>query len=267
VVRSDVTDVAIAEGQPPVPPAAFVLPKPPGPRPKPVEQLPSTFASIAMLLAATAPVSSVLPMAVTHSPTTNADDVALTVLEYFVAEVVVTVMSVTVGEAELDGEALEPKARRRLSTTKVLPSTLVISPLAPNAPRLNPPAPGDRLGRGAALPLANRPAKPPAPPPKPVPPPKPPVQDPLTASLSTTVSAATVVLVDELPDELPVPVAGRATAHIPTFTSAAVAVTVFVMRVLDEYVTAVCELVFCTCSVLPVSAAISPDAPGNRPLP
>jgi len=222
-----------------------------------------------MLAAVTAPVSSVLPTAVTHSPTASADDVAVTVSEYFVDAVVVTVTLVTVGEAELDGEADEPKARRRLSTTKLLPSTLVTSPSAAKAPRMNAPALGDRLplGRGAALPLANRPGKPFAPPPKPVPPPKPPVQEPLTASLRTTVAAATVVLGEELPDELPAPVAGRATAHIPTFTSAAVAATVFVMRVPDENVTAVCELVFCTCSVVPVSAAISPEAPGKRPFP
>jgi hypothetical protein len=209
-------------------------------------------------------------MAVTHSPTANAVEVADTVLVYFVADVVVTVTSVTVGDAEAEGELLAPNARRRLSTTKVLPSTLVISPLAPKAPRLNPPAPGDRVPLGR-VPFPKRPAKPlaaplgkpAAPPPNPAPP-KPPVHDPFTASLRTTVAAATVVLAVEPADELPVPVAGRATAHIPTFTSAAVAATVFVTCVLDEYVTAVCELVLCTCSVVPVWAAICPEAPGKR---
>jgi hypothetical protein len=210
-----------------LPPAPFVPPKPAGPRPKPkpAEQLPSTFASIAMLLAVTAPVSSVFPMAVTHSPTASAVEVAVTVFEYFVDGVVVTVMLVTVGEADADGEALEPKARRRLSTTKLLPSTFVINPSAPKAPRLKPLAPGERvpLGRGAGVPLSNRPAKPFAPPPKP------PVQEPLTGSLSTTAAAATVALDDDAAAEVFEPVAGRATAHIPTCTSAAVAATVFVM--------------------------------------
>jgi hypothetical protein len=58
-----------------------------------------------------------------------------------------------------------------------------------------------------------------------------------------TVAAATLALGDEAVED-GVPVAGRTRAHIPTFTSAAVAATVLVMRVLEEYVTAVCELVF-----------------------
>jgi hypothetical protein len=62
----------------------------------------------------------------------------------------------------------------------------------------------------------------------------------------------------------PVPGVPVAVTQSPT---ASVADTVFVNAVDDDQVTAVCDWVFCTCSVFPLTAAISPNAAGPRPRP
>ena len=108
-------------------------PKPPRP-PKPVTQPLGPGWLILMLRAATAPMLFGVPTAVMHRPTFSADAPAVTVLRYLLAELVITVMSVSVAVPE-------PAVRRMAWTTKPVAETEVTLPLAPpkvplpNAPR------------------------------------------------------------------------------------------------------------------------------------
>ncbi|GAA4182095.1 hypothetical protein GCM10022287_38380 [Gryllotalpicola koreensis] len=67
---------------------------------------------------------------------------------------------------------------------------------------------------------------------------------------------------DEL-DELDEPCDGLvlAVTHSPTFTAESATSTVFVIVVDELTSTAVCDELDCTCSVLPLTAAISPVVP------
>jgi hypothetical protein len=91
------------------------------------------------------------------------------------------------------------------------------------------------------------------------------VQDPFTGDV-TLIRAA----VNDVADE-GVPDGAIAVTQSPFLIFATVVATVRLNFVLAEYVTATCPLCwFCTCTVLPLTAAMSPDAAGppNRvPLP
>src|ERR1700679_2529925 len=136
-----------------------------------------------MLRAATAPMLLAVPTAVTHWPTFSADEVAVTVLRYLLAELVMTVTLLTV--AAEPAERVEPAARLLAWTTKPVAETESTLPLAPPKAPL-PKAPWLPVGRGRALklgrgaPLGRVPPSPPAPNPPPNPPAPAPVQLPLT---------------------------------------------------------------------------------------
>jgi hypothetical protein len=113
----------------------------------------------------------------------------------------------------------------------------------------------------------------------PKPPPKPPAHAPTPAELAEltelteTEPAVTSVacvgcacwvcwLIDGAPEEPEV--TGRTVTQAPTVTAAFVAGTDFVIAVDLVQVTAVCDVVFCTCMVVPETAAIVPRVPGRR---
>ena len=205
--------------------------------------------------AATAPMLFAVPIAVTHRPTLSADGVALSVLRYLLDELVTTETLDVVG-------AVDPAVRVRAWTTKPVADTDSTLPSAPpKFPVPNPPVPVGRgralkLGRGDPLGLA-----PPNPPPPQPPPPNPPapVHSPLTGALIVTVVAVTERDEDEVVDGLPTTV-----TQLPTFTSAAVAVTVSVIGVLALNVTVTCpEVGFWTSMLVPDTAAAVPTTPGN----
>ena len=86
-----------------------------------------------------------------------------------------------------------------------------------------------------------------------------------TVAAATELDAVASVLA---PVPVPFPLwAGRATTQTPTAISDDAAATCAVNVVDDVHVTAVCVEVPCTCAVDPVTAAMSPDAPGNAPPP
>ena len=120
------------------------LPNPPRPT-KLLTQPLGPGSLILMLRAATAPMLFAVPTAVTHWPTFSADALAVTVLRYLLAEVVITVTLVSVAVAE-------PAVRLLASTTKPLADTEVTLPSAPPKVPL-PKAPPLPVGRGRALKL------------------------------------------------------------------------------------------------------------------
>jgi hypothetical protein len=73
------------------------------------------------------------------------------------------------------------------------------------------------------------------------------------------------VVAVECDDDAPEPPDGRAataTTHDPLVTAANETAFCTVNTVDEVHVTAVCVLVFCTCMVVPLICAISPDVPG-----
>ena len=152
----------------------------------------------------------------------------------------------------------------------MLPSTAVTVPMAPPLnDRMPPPggrsvgAPSGRSPSGIVGMSVGAPSG--RSPPKAGPPPKPPAQVPssvgwviwtLVASTGAEVSVSvSLVLVD------------TATTHDPTVTSASVPSTVAENVVASVQVTAVCESVDRSCMTVPVTDAISPDAPPPPPGP
>src|SRR4051794_12322956 len=216
-----------------------------------------------MVRAATAPMLFACPTAAMHSPTLNADDLAVTTLTYLVVAVVVTV---TVTPARAPGLALAPglaPTRGALPcTTKPLADSEVTLPLAPPKPPPN--APRLPLGRGRALKLGlvvKLPRGPPSPPPNPNPDPG--SQLPLTGVLTVTVVAVT----DRVADPLAAPPAGGwpiTVTQLPTVTSRDAAATSSVIAVAEVKVTVTCPLVeFWTSRLEADTAAAVPMTPGK----
>ena len=182
-----------------------------------------------MLVAATAPVSFVLPLAAAHLPTVSALAVAVTVCMYFVLAFTVTLYVVV---AWVRG---------------FVPDTVIVEPLIavtlpsarsklPNAPRERAPDGRAPVGNPDGNPLGNDRGVPV--PPGPRPPPKPPAtwHLPPTAGLTNTVAAVNDVLgaLELLDDE-----GGWAAAstQLPTFTADRLVDAVSLIAVLAVYVT------------------------------
>jgi hypothetical protein len=186
----------------------------------------------AILVAATAPVESVLPCAVRHRPTVAAAEVADCVVVILVAEVRVTVLFVVVPGLAA-GLAPAPAPKLRDATTMVEPETDTTEPVAKAPVRVEPPdgAPEGRAklpdGRGRAWKLD--PADGMAPP-KPAP--NPPVQRPLTGWLTVTAVAVNEVAVAE-------PEVVVAVTQSPALTALAARVTCWVNFVVVVQVTAI----------------------------
>ena len=209
-------------------------------------------------VAVTVPVWSALPNAVIHFPTASSALVADSVVVYVVAVVTLTVAAVAA--------PVEPDGPRAGSLTAIVePDTEVTVPdtMSPNprtVPGRKPPpgcAPeGRSVGRLVRLP--------PGRPPKPPKPPRP--QLPLTGALMTTVVAVIAVGAvagDAGADDGADDVAAVARTHMPAFTAANDVVTVCVYWVAELTVTAVCPVLwFCTWTVEPLIAAMTPNAPG-----
>lgn len=205
----------------------LLAPGAPWPPPKPVEQVPPVAAETVIEVAATVPVSSVLPCAVTHLPTASADFVALTSAVYLVAELTVTVLIVDFSVCA-----------SVVLIVIVSPLTAVTSPVVGAAkPPPDVPVPvapdgtpvGIPLGRGADVapdPLA-APALPAARAPKPE------AQLPSTAAVTRT-----VVIAEEEDDDEDEDVeddalgVADAVMHEPTLTAASVALAFCVKVVL-----------------------------------
>lgn len=177
--------------------------------------------------AATAPVSSALPMAVTHTPTFTADAVTDFCAVKVVALVTVTVTGVVVAVVPEPLAALDGRASG--ITTNPVDDTALTVPFAPRLKARSPPRPNPPVGAPEGLPVA--PALP-DPPPRPAkPPPGPPAKPPPTphfpsvAGKISTVAAVTVVTAVvgvEVDGGLEVVLgAGRAMTQSPTFTAAA----------------------------------------------
>ena len=191
-------------------------------------QAPFTASLIPIRVAATAPVSLVLPVACAHSPTFSAAEVAGTVCRYLVADVTSTV---SVTDA--------PEARFWAVTVMVLPVTAATCPdTAPPKPPKPPPVPVRvPLGRLPDGKLDGRPDG------APVPAPRRAVHDPFTGAVIVTVVAVMVTGVPavrlgallgalEAPDVPPVGVA-TAVMHDPLVTAASVTLCCWVKVVLD----------------------------------
>src|ERR1700733_612360 len=168
----------VAAAWPPRPPA----PNPPNP-PNPLVHLPLTGSVTAILVAATVPVESALPSAVTQRPTVAAAAVADRTVVILVAEVRVTVLFVVVPTLAA-GLAPAPGPKLREATTMVEPETDTTEPVA-KAPVLAAPDGRAKLrvpdGRGRAWKLDPGDGT--------APPPNPPKQRPLTAWLTVTAVA------------------------------------------------------------------------------
>src|SRR6202522_3704299 len=209
-----------------------------------------------MLRAATAPMLLAVPTAVTHRPTFSADALAVIVLRYVLAEVVITVTLVSVAVPE-------PAARVLAWTTKPPADTDVTLPSAPPKVPL-PKAPWLPVGRGRALKLGRGVAPVPVPPrptpPNPPPPnPPAPVQSPLTGALMVTLVAVTDLAAAPAAEGLPTTV-----TQLPTVTSFDVTLTVSVIGVLAVKVTVTCpEVGFWTSRLDPDTAAAVPTTPGK----
>ena len=199
------------------------------------------------------PVESAFPLATAQRPTSASAPVALTVRNTDADDPSVTVTGPFVGSvvgvaAGLPDPRNRPAVSNRPDTVTVDPATAATFPNAAAKFWPPPPAPPpgglklpDGRGRGvrsgAPGPLLR--AR---------------VQVPPLDSTRTEVA----VSADPIPG---VPVA---VTQSPT---ASVAGTVFVNAVDADQMTAVCDWVFWTCIVLPVTAAISPNAAGPRPRP
>jgi hypothetical protein len=145
--------------------------------------------------------------------------VALTVLVYVVADVVVTFTALVDGEV-LGDDVLLPGKKRTAATVIVDPSTAVTFPET-GAPPPSPRPVGAPLGRPLGAPLGRAPpvlflVKPPPPKPPRIP------HSPLTGSLSATVAAVTGSLADAVGPPSP---ELRTVTQLPTCTVAASAST------------------------------------------
>ena len=204
----------------------------------------------AIAVAATAPLGSAFPVATAQVPTLASAPVAVTVRSTDAEDPSVTVTGPVVGVAAgVPDPRNRPPVSSRPETVTVDPDTAVTFPnaVAKFWPPPPPARPGgglkvpDGRGRGVRSGLA-------------VPPARVGVQLPPVETTRTDVA--------ESAD--PVPGVPVAVTQSPT---AIVAGTAFVNAVDADQVTAVCDCVFCTCSVFPVTAAISPNAAGPRPRP
>jgi hypothetical protein len=196
----------------------------------------------AIEVAVTAPLLAFLPWAEAQSPTFAAVLVVLTVVVYVVFAVTVMVPLAVV--------IVDPL------TAVTLPATT--SPKPPNPPRWRVPV-GAPLGRDpVGAPLGRVPDG------RRLPAPNPHV--PLDAATMRTVVAVIDFDEPDAADDADEPGpdvdADVATTQVPVLTAASVVFCSIVKRVDDVYVTAVCALVLCTCSVDPETWAISPDAAG-----
>jgi hypothetical protein len=227
------------------------LPNPPRP-PKPETQPLGPGWLILIDRAATAPMLFAVPSAVMHWPTLSADGVALAVLRYLLAELVMTVTLVVVLVAAPAVRVLAWTTKPVAETESTLPSAPPKFPL-PNAPRL-PVGRGRALKLGRGEPLGRVPPNPPPPPNPPAP-----VHSPWTGALIVTLVAVTDRLADPVVDGVPTTV-----TQLPTVTSFAVAVTVSVIGVLAVKVTVTCpEVGFWTSMLGPDTAAAVPTTPGK----
>jgi hypothetical protein len=235
---------------------------------------PSTASVIAIVVAVTVPLEPVLPWAVAQRPTVAAAEVA-----DFTAVTVVPEVSVTVLRVVLEPE-LDPAPKSRAAMTIVEPDTDTTVPEAKEAVLALPPgaAPEGRLPPakpdGSAPPVGAPDGRVPppgaAPPegrlPSPAFPPKPPEQEPLTDWVIETVVAVNEF--DDEPDDEPED--ATAVTQSPALIVPARTLTCWVNVVLAVHVTATWPSCwFCTCIVLPETAAMVPEAAGPpvRPEP
>jgi hypothetical protein len=207
---------------------------------------------ICTLVAVTVPVVSALPCAVTHLPTTTECDVVVELVVIFVLDPTVIFFVVVL---------LAPDCRCCEAITNVEPETELTFPSANAAVLLRPAAPDGLLdgkldGRLDGKPDGRCPVGR-WPPPKPRAP-----QEPFTGELTTNVLAVKDDADDDVPD------AALARTQSPAFAAASVVVTVWLNLVEVVQVTATCPFCWlCTCIVVPVIAATSPDAAGpNWPV-
>jgi hypothetical protein len=188
-----------------------------------------------MLVAATAPLESVLPCAVTQRPAVAAAAVADCTVVILVAEVRVTVLLVVVLAPGL-ALAPAPGPKLRAATTMVEPETDTTEPVA-KAPVLKVPPEGapdgraklrvpDGKGRAAKLDPGDGTAPPPNPP-------NPPKQRPLTAWLTVTAVAVNEAAVGE-------PEAYVAVTQSPALSELRLRVTCWVNFVAEVQATATC---------------------------
>jgi len=224
-------------------------------------QFPSTGSVMLMEVAFTAPVESAVPWAVAHRPTLTAVDVADRSPVILVDAVSVIVLFVVVA---LPLVAVLPadRVKSRAATTIVEPDTETTDPLAmalvrapvrlPAAPDGKPEgrAPDGRLrpdGRG---------------PPRKPPPPNRPWHDPLVVPVTETLVALKLLALGDVPE------GAIARTQSPALIALAASVTCWVNFVAEFHVTATWPVLwFCTCIVLPVTAAIWPDAAGPNAAP
>lgn len=177
--------------------------------------------------AATAPVSSALPIAVTHTPTFTADAVTDSCAVKVVVLVTVTVTGVDV--AVVPEPVAAPDWRASGVTTKPVDDTALTVPFAPRLKARPPPWPNPPVGEPEGLPeapaLPDPPPRPAKPPPAPRAKPPPAEHFPSVAGKIATVAAVTVVTAVvgvEVDGGLEVVLgAGRAMTQSPTFTAAA----------------------------------------------
>ena len=130
---------------------------------------PSTGWLIAAEVAASAPVSSVVPRAVMHAPVTTAAASAGFSEVNAVVESHVTITSRVCGVADGLGVAPVVRGNCGTATVKLLAPTAVTSPVAPKPPNWRAPPVGAPLGRGAGVWFAvwPEPFRPPFPSPNP----------------------------------------------------------------------------------------------------
>ena len=204
----------------------------------------------AIAVAATVPLVSALPVATAQVPTVASAPVASALASTGTADPTVTVIAAADGVGS--GEAPRP-VRSVPDTTTADPDTDLTVPNAvansrpppPGAPDGPAPPPGapdggaprcsPPLGNARGVPFGRATVQ------------APPVD---TTRTETAVSAA--------PDP-------GVPATVTQSPAASVAGTDLVNLVDADHVTAVCDELFCTCSVRPDTAAISPDAAGPRP--
>lgn len=181
---------------------------------------------IRTLVAATVPLESAVPCALTHLPTCNE-------VEVVDATVLITVLAPAVTVTEV-GAALDPLAPRCCAATTIVePETELTVPV------MNDPAPAARPGPPEGKPDGRPPppvrgVPPPAAPPPP--PPKPALHVPFTGAVTVTVAAV------KADAEEVVPVAAAAVRQSPALIVDRAAVTVWVKLVELLQDTATCPL-------------------------
>jgi hypothetical protein len=236
---------------PPEPPEPPEPPRPKNPPPKPPkpEEQPEEVAGVTIsVVALTAPMLLVEPVAVTHSPTLSELAVDRSVLVYLVDLDTFTVLGpVLVVALPLENVTVTA------STFIFVPDFEVTLPdaVAKLAGRLKVVVGRVPVVRPGTVPPGRR-----NPPPAPAPAPKPRAHWPLVAAKIDMVVAST------LPPEPLVPVAAM---HVPVVMSLSLTETVAVMTVLELKLTVVCPLVgLWTSSTSLEMLAIVPDAAGRN---